>query len=337
MKEAVSSREKKKKKRIAIAFVSLLILVLAIAAFSYFEKLEFKADSDEEVFIPSVKEDRLIYNGEEYIRNKNVESILVIGVDKYEEAASSLVRNSERSDFLMLLSFDKKEGSYKALHINRDTMANVKELGVKGDFADYKQMQLALAHTYGDGGKLSAVNTLEAVENLLYGINIDHYIVFKMDAVGIVADRLGGLVISDPLSWEAPETVKDFVAEENGTLKLFGPAALSFVRFRDKENAEGNLERMERQRAFISAVKKQSKEILLEDESFAADTLLELSSYILTDVDINTLDRYIDILSTAPDSEILNIGGETVAGEKFIEYYCDADDVKQKLLELFYN
>ena len=51
--------------------------------------------------------------------------------------------------------------------------------------------QLALAHTYGSGEEDSCENTVLAVENLLYGVGIDHYVSLTMDGGG-TPQRPGG-------------------------------------------------------------------------------------------------------------------------------------------------
>ena len=48
---------------------------------------------------------------------------------------------------------DKTNNSDPVLHINRDTMTDIPTLDIYGDPSGSVYGQLALAHTYGKGGK----------------------------------------------------------------------------------------------------------------------------------------------------------------------------------------
>jgi anionic cell wall polymer biosynthesis LytR-Cps2A-Psr (LCP) family protein len=129
----------------------------------------------------------LSYKGENYALREDLETVLLLGVDKYvTETGVESYNNTQQADFLMLIIFDRTNKSYTALQLNRDTMTEITMLGVRGEQAGVFTGQLALAHTYGSGGKDSCRNTVDAVSNLLYGIDIDHYVAVTMDAVPII-------------------------------------------------------------------------------------------------------------------------------------------------------
>lgn len=305
----------KKDKQKLLFFIILFVVILT--ALILLKRYEFRPTGEEDVFIP--EEDTLFYNGTKYTRNKDIDSILVVGIDKFENESQGFARNNERADFLMLIAIDKSNNTYKALHINRDSMANVKELDIKGDFVGYKQMQITLSHTYGSGGTISAKNTLNAVENLLYNTKIDHYMVYNMDAVVLLTDKLNGVPLDDNI--------------------LSGEEAISYVRYRDTTNPEGNLQRMERQRAFISALKDRiQKELEQEDNNASAlllDEELDFSKYMQSDLSIYELDNYFNILVSAPDVDILTIDGKNEIGKEYIEYYCDEKSVRENVIDMF--
>ena len=126
------------------------------------------------------------YNGGWYARRNDLETVLLMGLDKYAETEESNYLNNEQSDFLMLLVINKETGACTPIQLNRDTMTKIQILGVRGDVAGTFTGQLALAHTYGSGERDSCLNTAEAVSNLLYGVDIDHYISITMDGVAIL-------------------------------------------------------------------------------------------------------------------------------------------------------
>lgn len=316
IKQKLHIKTKKDKQKL-LFFIFLFIVILT--ALILLKRYEFRPTGEEDVFIP--EEDTLFYNGTKYTRNKDIASILVVGIDKFENESQGFARNNERADFLMLLAIDKSNNTYKALHINRDSMVNVKELDIKGDFVGYKQMQITLSHTYGSGGAVSAKNTLNAAENLLYNTKIDHYIVYNMDAVVLLADKLGGIPMDDTI--------------------LSGEEAISYVRYRDTSNPEGNLQRMERQRAFISALKDKIQEKLAQEDNNASalllDEELDFSKYMQSDLSIYELDNYFNILVSAPDVDILTIDGKNEIGKEYIEYYCDEKSVRENVIKMFYE
>ena len=108
------------------------------------------------------------YNGGWYAR-RDVETVLVMGVDKYADdaAAEDGYTNQEQADFLLLLVVDRTAGVCRVLPLNRDTMTEITALGLAGEQVGTFNGQLALSHTYGSGGLDSARNTGRAVSSLL--------------------------------------------------------------------------------------------------------------------------------------------------------------------------
>ncbi|MBR6360632.1 MAG: hypothetical protein IKS04_02440, partial [Clostridia bacterium] len=78
------------------------------------------------------------YEGELYTLKDNVETVLFIGIDKFESELNreDAYRNTQQSDFLMLLVLDHDAESCTALHINRDIMGEIRVLDFKGDPVD---------------------------------------------------------------------------------------------------------------------------------------------------------------------------------------------------------
>ena len=120
----------------------------------------------------------------------DVETFLVMGLDKASGTASSdSYNNDKQADFLMLLVFDNATKKCSAIHINRDTMAEVDILGVAGEKIDTVKKQIALAHTYGNGKNVSCQNTADAVSRLLHDVKVNHYISLALDSVAIFNKR----------------------------------------------------------------------------------------------------------------------------------------------------
>jgi len=73
-----------------------------------------------------IENSTVMYNGTEYTLNESIETFLVIGLDKFEGASvSDSYNNDQQADFLMLFVFDNDAQKCTAIHVNRDTMAQV--------------------------------------------------------------------------------------------------------------------------------------------------------------------------------------------------------------------
>ena len=76
----------------------------------------------------------IYYAGKGYIRKKNVETVLFIGIDSFGEAQEREGNsNNDQADVLMLAVIDHQNKSFKVLQINRDTMTLIPLIGTAGD------------------------------------------------------------------------------------------------------------------------------------------------------------------------------------------------------------
>ena len=162
-----------------------------------------------------------------YRPREGIETFLFMGLDKYETGEEQIgYLNDQQSDFLMLFIMDREAGTLEVLHLNRDTMTEIRRLGIGGGNAGKFVGQLALSHTFGSGGSDSCLNTVKAVSGFLKGVKIDHYIAMTMDGVGILNDLVGGITVTIPVDM----TMVDPAFEEGAEITLQGEQALLFVR-----------------------------------------------------------------------------------------------------------
>ena len=262
---------------------------------------------------------------------KNLETILVMGLDKNErsEMLEGYV-NKTQSDFLLLLVIDQENHSINSLHINRDTMTEITRLGVFGGATGKYTAQIALAHAYGSGGSDSALNAVKAVSNFLGGVKIDHYMTFTMDSVALVNDMVGGVTvfIEDDFSEMDPSLV------QGQEITLKGEQALHFVRGRSNVADGTNLNRMARQRQYMMGLYEKIMAAAAQDEAFPEKLVKKMADAFDTDLSVYQLDSLFDTLLECKMGEILTIEGENVRGE-FMEFYADPDSVAQAVQTLF--
>lgn len=276
---------------------------------------------------------RIYYEGEWYTP-RDVETILVIGVDDYGEQkdyGSNI--NHAQADFLLLLIVDHETEQYSALQLNRDTMTEITVIGAAGDYAGTTVAQLALAHTYGSGLADSCEYTVEAVSRLLYGVEIDHYAALSMDAIGVMNDQIGGVTVTVPVDM----TIYDSALAEGATVTLNAEQAEIFVRYRKDVDDSTNLSRMKRQQIFMSAWKKAMHDKLENDSGFALEAVLSISNYLVSDMSAFELADFASAVADYADQGIQETEGENVIGDVYMEYYVDEELLYQQVIDLFYQ
>ena len=311
--------------------VALLAVFLLTGAFLLLELWEKRQS-----IFPEQKTENTVYeyNGVEYVKNEDVESFLILGLDKFEDAINNdSYNNDQRADFLMLLVFDNSEKKFTAVHLNRDTMVNMNVLGVAGQKIGTVNKQLALAHTYGNGRDVSCRNTADAVSELLNGVKVNHYLSITMDAVPILNDLLGGVEVTvlDDFSGIDDTLIK------GETVTLHGEHALTYVRERYGLEDSSNSTRMVRQRQYMTAVYDKAMLEIENDDNFVIEASSKLADYIVSDRSVNQLQEIAKKLSQYKFTEIETLEGESVVKDGLMEFRPDADSIDKIVFELFYK
>ncbi len=320
------------KRRIKIAAAALLAVAVICGVFfgiSVWDKQTGEYTEPDSFEIPDFA---LTYDGKKYDLKENVETVLIMGLDKFEQAEDEAYTNDMQADFLMLLVVDNDSKKCTALHINRDTIAQMSILGVAGDKVDIINQQLALAHTYGNGKEISCRNTAEAVSNLLLGIEINYYMSVTMDAVGIYNDFVGGVevVIDDDFSG-----IDDTLVKGKKVL-LKGDHALNFVRSRYGLDDDTNNRRMERQKQYLNALYQKTQQCIEEDDSFVLNAASKLSPYVISNCSGNRMQSLAEKIAGYEFMGIRNLEGTFVKGERFMEFHADGKNVEETVVDLFY-
>ena len=323
---------KKVVRRVAV----LLLLIVCIAAVVIWDSGRRHRDAVAEDTSNQSQDDgeRIYYDNQWYRLRDDLETVLIMGEDKFEAGADEAdYVNTRQTDFLLLLILDKTNQSCKILQLNRDTMTDIQSYGVAGKSTGTFTGQLALAHTYGTGGKDSCRNTVKAVSNLLYNVSVDHYLSLTMDAVPIINDAVGGVTVTvlDDMTSVDPALVK------GAEVTLQGKQALTYVRTRKGLDDSTNLHRMERQRQYLGELYKGLISKLSGDDAFAADLILSINDDLTSDCTAVQLQDLGEFLGGCQTSAIDTIDGESVKGEEFMEFYPDESQLRQYVIDHFYE
>lgn len=334
-------REARSSKRKYLPYVAVvLLIVFLLSAVLLFVNLWERFNTNppfqgEEAVVPT-----LTYNGEEYILkdDKDLEVILVLGLDKFQgELDPEAYTNDRQSDFMMLLVINDATRECTAIHINRDTMADINRLDISGNKIGTVRKQIALAHTYGKGDEVSLRNAADAVESLFYNIKIDHCMSVTMDAVPVFNDLVGGVEV---------EVLDDFTGIDDTLVKgetvtLMGEHALNYVRTRYGLEDSTNETRMIRQRQYLKALYNKTRDKLESDDEFVVKVFNEFlneKNYIETnEKSVNRLQEIFRKVSDYRFTEIRYIEGESVKGEQFIEFTPNEDSLKKLVVQMFYR
>lgn len=311
-------------------FSTILILVLAIL-FSGLRILEstvlLPGQNQESSFATKTIE----RNGKAYFPRQDITVMMVLGIDEFGPVKDSgSYNNPGAADMVVLLVFDETEEVCDILCLNRDTMVEMPVLGIGGKKAGTLVGQLALSHTYGSGLEDSCENTRETVSDFLYGIQIDHYASFNMDAITLINDAVGGVTVTvtDDFS-DVDPTITE------GEITLKGEQAINFVRTRKGVGDQKNISRIERQKeymeGFLEAFGKKSG-----DEAFFLSAYEEIEPYVVTDCSATALSGIVSRYGDYALGEVISPEGENILGGEYYEFHVDEEALDELILELFY-
>ncbi|MCT4507432.1 MAG: LCP family protein [Tepidibacter sp.] len=272
--------------------------------------------SDELVKVPPLGEGPDIVEPE---KNERV-NVLLLGVDSLNGDKKGI-----RTDTMMILSMDPKNGDSSILSIPRDTRVKIR--GRKG----YDKINAA--HAYG-GVELA----VQAAKDLL-GIRIHHYVKVDYQALYKTVDDVGGVEVYVPMNMKYSDpyaTPPLHINLKKGTQVLDGKKAMQFLRFR-KGYANQDLGRIESQQKFMDAL---AKKVLSASSIFRIKDYIDtFNMYVDTDMSVPEM---VSLAKDAKDIDVSNIRKETVPGVAMyingLSYYKPNTDKINKLVnELYYG
>ena len=283
----------------------------------------------------------IVYKEQTYYKKKQVENYLFIGTDKAENTqdivatdSATKYRNGAQSDFLMLLVVDHKEETIKRLLIDRDTMAEVTVLDTLGNEAGKMNLQICLAHAFGETKVENSIYAMRAVSRLLNSAFIEGYLTLNMTGINELNSLVGGVTVTlkDDFSSIDPTMVK------GATINLQGEQAEIYVRSRMNVGDGKNATRMVRQTDYLT---KLGDKILknIENNPNFADTLLDdMEEDLYTDLSRGRLINEINRAEHYKVQPIQTLVGEhTTSDSGLVEFYPDKDALLETILGLFYT
>lgn len=299
----------KKRNKILIAIGIILVLLLggAFGSYKYINRVKTVKlnGTDEELKVSKETEEKS--------KKENIENILLLGVDKEENA----------TDTIMVLSLDKDDNSAKLTSIMRDTYV---DLG-PGNISK-------INYAYHYGGVENTVNVI----NGLFDLDIKKYALIDFEGLKNIVDYLGGIEvkISEAERVAINNANASSKLSKSGTVTLNGDQALAYSRLR---NIDNDYNRTSRQRDVMFGIISKCKGISLTSYP---KVIGDLSSNVQTNLstgDMISIGKYLLGLDTNNLKDFrIPIDGTTKDSTSGVFYlYWDKNTNTKALHEFIYG
>ncbi len=276
--------------------------------------------------VPS-RAQNITYMGKDYTLNKNVESILVMGLDQTViTQGGSGYRNDMQSEIILLVVMNHETKTVDLLQLNRDTITKIRRPGVGGSYDG----QLALAYSYGSGGSDSCLNAVKAVSELLGDVPIQHYLTLPLDALAQISDTLGGVEVQLKDDFSAI----DPTMTQGQSVKLNGEQALAYIRPLPGVESTSDISIMDRQRQYIRAL---FSEIIGQGSNALVKIGLGLGPEMSSDLTVSQIAFSLQTVGGYTMGDILIPAGNAVAGSEAMEFHVDTDDLQSIIVRTYYK
>lgn len=329
-----------------IVLLALVVLAAAAAGTYYYmysqgkknmlsyDNVSVSFPQDEKQVVMPDDGNTLVYKGETYHLNTNLTTILFMGVDKKALEEDAVIGTAGQADAIVLAAMDTVTGETKLVSISREAYAQVDVYSIEGYFVNTTFEQLCLAYAYGDGKTTSCENTVNSVSRLLYGLPISSYVSLDLDGIIVANDSIGGVTV---------QSISDLTLSDGSWLHkgdrihLMGKETERYIRSRDQEQLDSNLERMDRQKQYLIEFAKIVTSQAKKDLTVPVNLFNTLQPYMATN--LTTSD--VAFLSTcylqhgarfdfqSIDGTIGKLNGSAV-------YYLDDEDLFETVVDVFY-
>jgi polyisoprenyl-teichoic acid--peptidoglycan teichoic acid transferase len=191
-------------------------------------------------------------------------NVLLLGID-------ARAREASRSDSIILLSINTKNGSASALSVLRDTYVTIPNSRVEKN-----RINIAFAL----GGPSLAVKTVSS----FLQVPIKYYVVADFKGFEKAIDAIGGVELDVEKRMDYTDDGVYDIHLKPGRQVLNGGQALGYARFRHDER--GDLARVERQRKLLQAILAKAQGI--QGVYYLPKIFEAVSPYIKTNLDLST-------------------------------------------------
>jgi LCP family protein required for cell wall assembly len=280
------------------------------------------------------QDDWIRYNGKIYDFNENILTFLFMGIDaKGELSDRQKGLKAGQADALFLGILNPNTKQIIVIGIDRNTMTTYNMYDENGQHIGQQYGQITLAHANGDGKKLSAESTVQAVSQLLFDIPIHGYCALNIEAVPALNDAVGGVEVT------ALDDIPRANIEKGMQIHLMDEQAYNYVQYRDTTVEESARGRLERQKQYLTAYIAQAKKSFKSNPTLPVQLYREVTPYLITDI---TLDELVYLAGDAAgysfsNNDIHIIPGNTDISGQYDEFYPDEEAMKRLIIDVYYT
>ena len=275
------------------------------------------------------------YNGKVMAYNRDILTFLFMGIDKSGPAAAGkngIDGGQSDGNFLLVINPDTRQ--IDIIAINRNTMTDIDVYDEDGNYVGTGPGQICLQHGYGDGLAQSCERMEKAVSNLFYGLPINGYCSIGMDAVGALADAVGGVTVPR-MTYENGEILYG----KNETVT--GEDAISYVRTRGNDYDAATY-RLEKQKRFLQNFVSKLKSSVEKDPTSIVTLYNSIKDYVVTDIDMTEIVYLADHMNGYTlNTDIYSMKGTTTPAEdaktEHEEFVYDEQSLYDMIIEIYYR
>lgn len=342
------SEKKKMKRRTKVLLIILgAIVALAVAATAVFfsmrstGKEEF-TESLYKITAPKtvkIKSDgsTVEYNGKTYKYKKDAVNILFMGIDENSaETENAEIGEKDQADVILVMSIDLEQDKMTIVNIPRDIVTDVVTRSRTGGYSGIEKLPIAMSYAYGETDQECSLNTLDAVRKMFYNIPINAYLALELDGIAAINDSVGGVDVKCP---EDVYKYGELIFEKGETYHLEGDSAERFVRLRNREVAEANLLRNERQKIYLKSFINKVIPMAKSDLSVPLSLYDTAKEYSTTNITTNGV-TYLatELLSKGtPKLEMNAVPVDVKQVENHAENYIKETEFYELFLSVFYT
>lgn len=281
--------------------------------------------------------DWIRYNGDVYDYNEDINTFLIMGIDKNDEVAAPVAEGTDggQADALFLLVLNPHKNAINIIGINRNSMTDVDIYDEYGRYQTTVEAQIAVQHGFGNGMEESCEYQVRAVSNMFYQLPIHGYAAINMSAISTLNDQVGGVdvtVLEDLTKF-------DKSLKEGALVHLEGDQAFHYVKSRDISKFGSNDKRLERQRQYLKGFIDAARSASAEDNNFAIELFNSIRSKMVTNISADEITYLAPELTSYSfdNSDFRMLEGETKKTGEFEEFYVDDDDLYRTIIDVFYE